>query len=94
LFKAKKSETAEAAEVKDKGRKPEVEDKGRKHKGGKRVVRLFGLAILAAGAALAFSKGLREKALDKLFGAEEQFDYTPPANPPQSEDADDTKAAE
>ncbi len=83
MSKAKKGETAEAAEVKD---------KGRKHKGGKHVVRLFGLAILAGAAALAFSKGLREKALDKLFGAEEQFDYTPPANPPQSDDEQQDKA--
>lgn len=88
MSKAKKGETAEVADVKD---------GGRKHKGGKRVMRLFGLAILAGGAALVFSKSLREKALDKLFGAEEQFDYTPPANPPQTDDtdaADSSSAAE
>lgn len=84
MSKAKKGETAEAAEVKD---------ESRKHKGGKRVVRFFGLAVLAGAAALVFSKSLREKALDKLFGAEEQFDYTPPANPPQSDDSDDASSS-
>jgi hypothetical protein len=42
----------------------------------------FGRAILLAvtggGLALAFSEGLRSKVLDTLFGAEEEFQYTPP----------------
>jgi hypothetical protein len=35
------------------------------------------LAIIAAVLAVTFSEGLREKILDTLFGAEEEFDYTP-----------------
>jgi hypothetical protein len=34
------------------------------------------LVIVAAGAALALSEGLRKKVLDALFGAEEEFEYT------------------
>ncbi len=36
-------------------------------------------AMVAAGAALAGSEKLRSKVLDTLFGAEEEFQYTPPA---------------
>jgi hypothetical protein len=45
--------------------------------------RLFILAV-GAGLALALSEGLRQKVLDLLFGAEEEFDYsstTTPATP-------------
>ncbi len=38
--------------------------------------RLLLLGIVGAGAALALSEGLRNKLLDALFGAEEEFDYT------------------
>jgi adenylosuccinate synthase len=34
------------------------------------------LLIVAAGAALALSEGLRKKVLDALFGAEEEFEYS------------------
>ena len=34
------------------------------------------LVLVAAGAALALSEGLRKKVLDALFGAEEEFEYT------------------
>jgi hypothetical protein len=34
------------------------------------------LVIVAAGAAMALSEGLRKKVLDALFGAEEEFEYT------------------
>jgi hypothetical protein len=34
------------------------------------------LTVLSAGIALVVSEGLRNKALDLLFGAEEEFDYT------------------
>ena len=34
------------------------------------------VAIVGAGAALALSEGLRNKVLDALFGAEEEFEYT------------------
>jgi len=38
------------------------------------------ILVIAAGAALALSEGLRSKVLDTLFGAEEEFQYTPPSN--------------
>lgn len=41
--------------------------------------RVVMLGALATGVALATSEGLRSKALDLLFGAEEEFQYTPPA---------------
>ena len=44
------------------------------------------LLILSAGAALAVvvSVGLRDKILDLVFGAEEEFDYVPTTAPPTS----------
>src|SRR5882757_887084 len=39
------------------------------------------LVIVGAGLAFALSEGLRKKALDTLFGAEEEFEYTSPATP-------------
>ncbi len=44
-----------------------------------------------AGLALALSEGLRNKVLDTLFGAEEEFEYTPTTTPPSP--APDTVAA-
>jgi len=43
------------------------------------LVRLMCLGVIAGGVALATSEDLRNKVLDKLFGAEEEFQYTPPA---------------
>jgi adenylosuccinate synthase len=42
-----------------------------------------GLVLLIVGVGLAFvlSEGLRKKALDTLFGAEEEFEYTSPTTP-------------
>ena len=42
-----------------------------------------GLLFLIVGVGLAFalSEGLRKKALDTLFGAEEEFEYTSPTTP-------------
>jgi hypothetical protein len=39
------------------------------------------LLTLAGGIALATNEGLRSKVLDALFGAEEEFQYTPPPAP-------------
>jgi hypothetical protein len=48
--------------------------KRRKRKGG--FGKLILLGIVGAGVALAVSEDLRKKALDALFGAEEEFEYT------------------
>ncbi|HEU4656413.1 MAG TPA: hypothetical protein VFR97_02765 [Capillimicrobium sp.] len=51
----------------------------------KRRGRKLMLVVVGAGLALALSEGLRNKVLDLLFGAEEEFDYTSttaPASPP------------
>jgi hypothetical protein len=49
--------------------------RGKKRKRGGKL-RLLLLAVVGAGVALALSEGLRKKALDALFGAEEEFEYT------------------
>ena len=57
--------------------------KKRKRRGGFR--RLVFIAIIGGIAAVALSEGVRNKLLDALFGAEEEFDYqstTAPAPPP------------
>ena len=54
-----------------------------KRKGG--IGRLLLVAIIGGAVAMAASEGLRNKVLDALFGAEEEFDYssnTTPASPP------------
>src|SRR3954447_6888362 len=58
--------------------------KRRKRKGGG-LRRLVLVAIVGGIAAVALSEGVRNKVLDALFGAEEEFDYqstTAPAPPP------------
>jgi hypothetical protein len=52
---------------------------GRKRK--RRKGRLLLLALVGAGLALALSEDLRKKALDALFGAEEEFEYTASTTP-------------
>ncbi|HEV7807087.1 MAG TPA: hypothetical protein VGO80_14790 [Solirubrobacteraceae bacterium] len=54
-----------------------------KRKGG--IGKLLLVAIIGGAVALAASESLRNKVLDALFGAEEEFDYssnTTPADPP------------
>jgi hypothetical protein len=46
---------------------------------GRRLGRKLVVVTLGAGLALAGSEKLRSKVLDTLFGAEEEFEYTPPA---------------
>ncbi|MGH2875332.1 MAG: hypothetical protein ACRDLV_03660, partial [Solirubrobacteraceae bacterium] len=55
--------------------------KQRKRK-GMRLGRKLLVAMIGAAVALAASESLRSKVLDKLFGAEEEFTYTPPAGTP------------
>jgi hypothetical protein len=61
----------------------------RKRKGG--FGKLILLGLVGAGLALAVSEDLRKKALDALFGAEEEFEYTsttaPAATPPSASTA-------
>lgn len=40
------------------------------------------LGVIGTGVALAASEGFRSKVLDLLFGAEEEFQYTPPVTTP------------
>jgi len=57
----------------------------RKRKGG--LGKLLLVAIVGGAVAVAMSEGLRNKVLDALFGAEEEFDYTSnttPAAPPEA----------
>jgi hypothetical protein len=49
-----------------------------RRKGG--VGRKLILLLVGVGLGLALSEKLRSKVLDTLFGAEEEFQYTPPAN--------------
>jgi hypothetical protein len=50
-----------------------------KRKGG--LGRLLFLAIVGAALAMVFSEDLRKKALDALFGAEEEYEYTATTTP-------------
>jgi hypothetical protein len=50
----------------------QLRGKRRRH----RVRKLFMLVILGAAAALILSEGARKAVLDKIFGAEEEFEYT------------------
>jgi hypothetical protein len=43
---------------------------------------LFTVAVLGGAVALAFNEDLRNKLLDMLFGAEEEFDYSSVTEPP------------
>ena len=51
--------------------------KRKKHRGR----RLLLVAIVGGALALALNEGLRKKALDALFGAEEEFEYTATTTP-------------
>jgi hypothetical protein len=53
--------------------------KKKKRRGG--FAKLLFVGIIGAGAAIALSEGLRNKVLDTLFGAEEEFDYTSTTSP-------------
>jgi hypothetical protein len=55
---------------------------GKKKK--RRKGRLLLVALVGAGLALALSEDLRKKALDALFGAEEEFEYTASTTPDSS----------
>jgi hypothetical protein len=56
----------------------------RRSGGGGGLKRLLLLAVVGSGVALALSEGLRKKALDALFGAEEEFEYTSTTSTPST----------
>jgi hypothetical protein len=68
-----------------------------KHPSGKKKKRRLGrkllVVALGVGVALGVSEGLRSKVLDMLFGAEEEFQYTPPAGTPAPPPASPVTAA-
>jgi hypothetical protein len=64
----------------------------KKRRGGG-LVRLLALGLVGGGAAVALSEGLRNKVLDALFGAEEEFEYTSTTSPPSGGDATSTQPA-
>ncbi|HEY1590635.1 MAG TPA: hypothetical protein VGF81_02500 [Solirubrobacteraceae bacterium] len=53
-------------------------------RGRKRTSKVM-IVVIGGGVALAASEKLRSKLLDLLFGAEEEFQYTPPVNSASSE---------
>jgi hypothetical protein len=59
----------------------------------RRLGRMLLLGIVGGGLALALSEDLRNKVLDALFGAEEEFDYTSTTTPPPPAPAPDTAAS-
>jgi len=50
--------------------------RGKKDKGGSALGKLILIAIIGAVAAVALSEDVRKAVLDRLFGAEEEFEYT------------------
>ena len=73
-------EVRQAAEaLRDAGSALREGPKKRKRRGG--FAKLLLIGIVGAGVALAVSEGLRNKVLDALFGAEEEFDYTSTTTP-------------
>ncbi len=60
----------------------------------KRKGKLFLLALVGAGAALALSEGLRKKLLDAMFGAEEEFEYTATTTPDSSSSSSSSSSSE
>ena len=65
----------------------------KKAKRKKRLGRRLLVLLVGAAAALAASESLRSKVLDTLFGAEEEFEYTPPAPPASAPPASPVTAA-
>ncbi|MGI8630983.1 MAG: hypothetical protein ACR2NA_00295 [Solirubrobacterales bacterium] len=47
----------------------------------RRWTKVLAIALIGAGLALVLSEDVRKTVLDKLFGAEEEFEYTPTTTP-------------
>jgi hypothetical protein len=74
-------EMKQAAEaLRDAGSALREGPKKRKRRGG--IGKLLVVGVIGAGVAVCVSEGLRNKVLDTLFGAEEEFDYTSTTAPP------------
>src|ERR1700760_3214440 len=71
----------------------EAPKKRAKKKKGPRLGRKLLILAIGAGLALALSESLRSKVLDTLFGAEEEFEYTPPPAAPPSQPTAPVSAA-
>jgi hypothetical protein len=67
--------------------------KRRAKRKGLRLGRKLLIVAVGAGLALALSESLRSKVLDTLFGAEEEFEYTPPPAAPPSQPTAPVSAA-
>jgi hypothetical protein len=65
----------------------------KKARKGRGLGRKLLLVVIGAGVALAASEKLRSKVLDTLFGAEEEFQYTPPTASPSTPPASPVTAA-
>ena len=63
----------------------------RKRRGG--IGKLFLLALIGGGVAIAVSEDVRNKVLDLLFGKEEEFDYTSTTSPPATPSSTPTASA-
>ena len=55
--------------------------RGRKQKSGSPLGKLLVIAMVGAVAALVLSEDIRKAVLDRLFGAEEEFEYTSTSAP-------------
>ena len=67
--------------------------RGQKKKKKGRKGRLLLVGLVGAGLALALSEGLRKKALDALFGAEEEFEYTASTTPESNSSSTTSESA-
>jgi hypothetical protein len=59
------------------GKRKKAEEKPKKKK--RRGRKLVFLLLIGGAGALVLSEDVRNKALDALFGSEEEFQYSPPA---------------
>jgi hypothetical protein len=59
----------------------EASDQLRGKRKGRRWGRLFFIALIGAGLAIALNEDLRKAVLDRLFGAEEEFEYSSTTTP-------------
>jgi hypothetical protein len=75
-------EVKEAAEaLRDAGAALREGPKKKKKKKRRGFGKLLVVGLIGAGIAIVASEGLRNKVLDTLFGAEEEFDYTSTTSP-------------